>query len=191
MEEISGSRAGLKLGMHSKSITTVLRKTINSKPVAWCRKGIVGRGVFLDYLAYSEALGQSYELLENYTIPLSELKACARAQNLEFRPGDILIIRSGWTKGYATLDASGRQAWADRSPPRLGGIATTKEIAEWLWETGFSAVASDSTALESLPFSSTGEPGGLEKLSLHEVLLGGWGMPIGMSTHSYSYSNCL
>jgi hypothetical protein len=109
------------------------------------------------------------------------LKECAKAQNVEFKYGDILIIRSGWTKGYLGLNASERRDWAERTPARLGGVATTKEMAEWLWETGFSAVASDATAFESLPFIPGGEPGGLEKISLHEILLAGWGVPIGES----------
>jgi kynurenine formamidase len=111
------------------------------------------------------------------------LKACAKAQNITFKKGDILIIRSGWTKGYLDLDAEGRQAWAERSPARLGGVATSKEMAEWLWDTGFSAVASDATAFETLPFINAGEPGGLEKISLHEILLAGWGVPIGRSSN--------
>jgi len=126
-------------------------------------------------------MGTKYELLENHTISLSELKACATAQNVTFRQGDILIIRSGWTKAYLDLNSAERQAWAQRTPARLGGVATTKEMAKWLWETEFSAVASDAIAFESLPFIPGGEVGGLEKISLHEILLAGWGVPIGMS----------
>lgn len=162
--EVSGPNAGVKLGLQ-----------------LWCKKGIVGRGVFLDYLSYSETMDNKYELLENHEISLSELKACAAAQNVTFLVGDILIIRSGWTKAYLRLDEKDRVNWAMRSPPRLGGVATTKEVAEWLWDTGFSAVASDATAFESLPFKLEGEKGGLKKISLHEILLGGWGMPIGES----------
>jgi len=162
ISEFSGPSASLKLGIQS-----------------WCKQGIVGRGVFIDYLHYAESNNIQYELLENHAIPLSELKACAKAQSLTFKRGDILIVRTGWTKGYLALDAAGRKAWADRTPARLGGVATAKEMAEWLWDTGFSAVASDATAFESLPFKPEGEPGGLETISLHEVLLGGWGMPIG------------
>jgi len=135
----------------------------------------------LDYLRYAESVGKKYELLDNHTISLSELKACAKAQNVTFKTGDILIIRSGWTKGYLELDAAGRQAWAERTPVRIGGVATTMEMAEWLWETGFSAVASDAVAFESIPFIAGGEPGGLENISLHEILLAGWGVPIGKS----------
>jgi kynurenine formamidase len=160
--EISGPDAGLKLGLG-----------------LWCKKGIAGRGVLLDYLRYATGNNIEYELLDNHEISLAQLKACAEFQNTTFREGDILIIRSGWTKAYCALDEAGRTDWAMRTPPRLGGVATTKDMAEWLWDSGFSAVASDGVAFESLPFKPEGEPGGLERVSLHEVLLGGWGMPIG------------
>lgn len=123
--------------------------------------------------------------MENHEISLQELKACAAYESVEFNEGDILIVRSGWTKAYLELDEQGRRDWAARTPPRLGGVATTKEMAEWLWDSGFAGVASDATAFESLPFKPEGEPGGLEKISLHEVLLGGWGMPIGWTPRLY------
>lgn len=99
---------------------------------------------------------------------------------MEFEEGDILIIRFGWTEGYLTLNEAGRKAWGARKVVKLIGVETSKAVAEWLWEKNFSAVAADTVAFERLPFDPAGEPGGLEKLSLHEVLLGGWGMPIGV-----------
>jgi kynurenine formamidase len=139
----------------------------------------VGRGILLDYLRYAEQIDQPYEQLENHEISLAQLKSCLAFQGSDLRYGDILIVRSGWTQSYLQLDDAGKREWAARTPPRLGGVATTKEVAEWLWDNGVAAVASDSTAFESLPFRPEGEPGGLGKISLHEVLLGGWGMPIG------------
>lgn len=48
-------------------------------------------------------------------------------------------------------------------------------MAEWHWNVGFSAVAGDTNAYEAWPPASDS---GL-RLSLHEVFLAGWGMPIG------------
>lgn len=48
-------------------------------------------------------------------------------------------------------------------------------MARWLWEGEFSACAGDAPAFERIPKSSSG----LEDLLLHEILLSGWGMPIG------------
>ncbi|KAG9600511.1 hypothetical protein KCU77_g3280, partial [Aureobasidium melanogenum] len=146
---------------------------------AWCKKGVVGRGVLLDYARYADSRGIKYDPLGSQAIPLAELRACAEHQGTTFKEGDILMIRFGWTKGYQALDDAGRSAWAKRSPVELIGVQTSKEMAEWLWDTGFGAVAADTVAFERQPFDPAGEPGGLERISLHEILLGGWGMPIG------------
>jgi len=44
-------------------------------------------------------------------------------------------------------------------------------MLEWIWDSGFSAVAGDAISFEVYP-----DQGGL---SLHEYLLAGWGVPIG------------
>lgn len=136
----------------------------------------------MDHARYAESQGIKYDPLGSQAISLAELRACAQHQGTIFKEGDILMIRFGWTKGYQALDGAGRSAWAKRSPVELIGVQTSKEMAEWLWDTGFSAVAADTVAFERQPFDPAGEPGGLERISLHEILLGGWGMPIGENT---------
>lgn len=63
------------------------------------QKGIVGRGVLLDY--HSWALSQNppipHEPFKTGSIPLKYLLATAKAQGTEIKFGDILIIRSGKT----------------------------------------------------------------------------------------------
>ena len=48
---------------------------------------------------------------------------------------------------------------------------------EWHWDSGFAAVASDTVAYEAWPSPRENAHG----VSLHEVLLSGWGCPIGES----------
>lgn len=135
--------------------------------------------MLLDYARYAKHAGIEYDALGDRAVPLHELRACAAHQNVQFELGDILVIRFGWTQGYQALDEDGRREWGARKPVRLIGVETSKAMAEWLWDNGFSAVAADTVAFERQPFDPAGEPGGLENLGLHEVLLGGWGMPIG------------
>ena len=63
--------------------------------VAWAEKGIVGRGILLDYHAWRLQNRIPYEPFESNSIPLEHLKAVAKAQGTEIKFGDILIIRSG------------------------------------------------------------------------------------------------
>ncbi|KAL8822742.1 MAG: hypothetical protein Q9191_006528 [Dirinaria sp. TL-2023a] len=55
-------------------------------------------------------------------------------------------------------------------PPTLGGVEASEDMLEWIWN-NFSAVAGDQPSFECWPPSPD--------LVLHEVLLSGWGCPIG------------
>jgi len=55
------------------------------------------------------------------------------------------------------------------------GVDANEEVARWIWE-NFAAVAGDQPAFECAPFQ-VGPA--LPTASLHEILLSGWGCPIG------------
>jgi len=144
---------------------------------AWCAQGIVGRGVLLDYYAWRIKGGKPYEVLSTHAITVEELKACAEAQGTEIKQGDVLFVRSGWAAVYETLSEQQKLDWCGMSPTAWAGVKTCLDTVRWLWETGFSAVAGDAGGFEQIPFPDNAE--GLGKYHLHEILLGGWGMPIG------------
>ncbi|KAK4981178.1 hypothetical protein LTR66_010173 [Elasticomyces elasticus] len=62
---------------------------------AWSEKGIVGRGVLLDYHTWRLQNKIEYEAFKTGSIPLKDLKAVAESQGTEIKFGDILLIRSG------------------------------------------------------------------------------------------------
>ena len=64
---------------------------------AWEEKGIVGRGVLLDFDRWRRANNVEYRPLvgNRDAITLDHLKAVARSQRTEIKFGDILIIRTG------------------------------------------------------------------------------------------------
>ncbi|KAF7914144.1 uncharacterized protein EAF01_000550 [Botrytis porri] len=135
--------------------------------------GIVGRGVLLDYASWAESQGRKVNPLTTINIPLSEIKAVAEAQNVTFRPGDILFIRTGYLRAFEALSSSEAAALATASKMTTIGLEACPEVLEWLWSHEFSAAAGDQPALESLPFNLTNQ------YWMHEWLLAGWGMPIG------------
>ncbi|TXT13167.1 hypothetical protein VHUM_01568 [Vanrija humicola] len=111
------------------------------------------------------------ELFDNTTpIPVSLLQACADAQGIEFRTGDILLVHTGWTKAWYALDEAGREAMPLRSHRACTGVAQGEDMLRWHWERGIAAVASDVSAYEAWP---------PKRPALHEVFLSGWGLPIG------------
>lgn len=56
-------------------------------------------------------------------------------------------------------------------PPSFAGVQQSLPILKWIWE-NFSAVAGDQPSFECWPSQHT-------DFMLHEVLLAGWGCPIG------------
>lgn len=137
---------------------------------AWSERGIVGRGVLLDYHSWRLANKISYEPFKTDSIPLTHLKAVAESQKVEFKFGDILIIRSGYMAAYSTVQRAELESLSKVFPPTFSGVEQSEEMLEWIWN-NFSAVAGDQPSFECWPSQ--------QPYFLHEVLLAGWGCPIG------------
>lgn len=148
---------------------------LNAQPPDLSRRAIAGRGVLLDYRSWAVSNGVEYDAFTNHRVAVSDLLQCAKAQNLQFRPGDILLIRFGWTEDYLKRNEMERKALGGRETRTFVGVENTLEMAKWHWENGFAAVASDTNAYEAWCPDTNSDLG----YSLHEVFLAGWGMPIG------------
>ncbi|SPO28117.1 uncharacterized protein UTRI_04508_B [Ustilago trichophora] len=160
--------------------------------------GICGRGVLLDVFEYlshhgtsdvprddyawshwpSYGGGKGYDPRTGFRITVADLIATAKHQNVTFKRGDILLIRSGFTARYYSLSPAQRADWSDPAPAHGGegmpfaGVEQSDDMKEFLWNHHFAAVAGDSPAFEARP-TKQGE------CMLHETLLAMWGMPIG------------
>ncbi|KAF1812964.1 hypothetical protein P152DRAFT_458138 [Eremomyces bilateralis CBS 781.70] len=154
MDDIHGEHKSDVLGIH-----------------AWAEKGIVGRGVLLDFHSWRLENNVEYNPFERGNITLDQLKKVAEAQGVEIKFGDILIIRSGYMASYNKLSTDEvKQLAARPSPPTFSGVQQSEEVLEWIWN-HFSAVAGDQPSFECWPTQ--------KDYAMHEVLLGGWGCPIG------------
>ncbi|TKA67107.1 hypothetical protein B0A49_06666 [Cryomyces minteri] len=137
---------------------------------AWAEKGIVGRGVLLDYHSWRIEQGISFNAFKTESIPLEHLKKVAEAQGVTFKFGDILIVRSGYMAAYNELPKQELAALSKVMPPTFAGVEQSEEMLEWIWN-NFSAVSGDQPGFEAWPSQ--------KDYMLHEVLLAGWGCPIG------------
>ncbi|RDL34696.1 Uncharacterized protein BP5553_07824 [Venustampulla echinocandica] len=137
------------------------------------QKGIAGRGVLLDWRHYALKYKIKYSPFEAHAIPLSQLLEVAAEQNVQFCPGDILLIRSGWLEEYNKLTTHEQDALGRREKRTFCGVEASRDSIKWHWDNAFAAVAGDTTAYEAWPSL---KPWGV---SIHEVFLSGWGMPIG------------
>lgn len=117
--------------------------------------------------------------LSSTGIPLSHLQRVVTDQNVSFRRGDILFIRSGFTAAYNALSPPEQLALSKRPSADFAGVEPTEEVLHWLWDCQFAAVAGDAPAFERSPVGGKDKDDVPPPVVLHQWLLGGWGMPIG------------
>jgi kynurenine formamidase len=119
----------------------------------WARRGIVGRGVLLDVARHLEETGRPVDGGSTFDITPELLEEVREAQGVTFETGDILVLRTGWMAWYLNASDETRADLAQDSLNRLKtpGLTGGEEMAAWLWDQHFSAVAADNPALEAWP----------------------------------------
>ena len=131
--------------------------------------GLVLRGVLLDFPRYWAGAGLSVDPHSGQSISVASLLDCARAQGTHWSPGDVLVVRTGFLAAYRER---GGLAADGLAMPTSAGLDASADMARFLWDAGFAAVAADNPAVEVLP----GDPA---IGSLHRRLIPALGMPLG------------
>ena len=122
-------------GYPARSVSSFGAAKASIAPLAK-RGHVVGRGVLLDVARHRGVP----HLQANEVITPAELDEVVAKHNLEIRPGDIILIRTGW---YLEFLAKGDgEAWAWSSP----GLSW--RCAEWFHKYDTAAVAADNPAVE-------------------------------------------
>jgi kynurenine formamidase len=140
------------------------------------RRGIAGRGILADVARYYERQGKQLDCSTNDVVPLEDLVATLEAQGTNIWPGDVLLVRVGWTKAYRAMSEEQKAELARVT--KTPGIEGSGRTARWLWEQHIAAVASDSPGLEAVPPPNVGDFMEANDL-LHFHMLSFFGMPIG------------
>lgn len=143
----------------------------------WARHGIIGRGILLDAERYLKECGGLPSMTEKLSIGGHLLEEIAHAQRVEFRVGDILLLRTGWMAWYKALEADKREKLRGTLHPGPGGLRcpgldAERATAAWLWDHRIAAIAADNPAVEALPVEP--RPG-----FQHRRLIALQGMPLG------------
>ena len=101
----------IKLGIHSMCFMTSV-VSCAYEGADWAQHGICGRGVLLDMVKYyTDTLGElPYDPFTAHSISLADLLACAKAQGVEFRQADILLVRAGFLARYNSAIQEERDA---------------------------------------------------------------------------------
>ena len=150
----------------------------------WAARGLAGRAVLVDVARHLEVDASSSQ-----PITPDGLDATLAAQGTTVGTGDVLLVRTGWTAWYRTLDAEARAALPGRL--RAPGLRPGTDMLRWLWDHHVAAVASDNPALEVWPPAShltkeqrdelraANDPERAPELFMHTALLPLLGIPIG------------
>ncbi|MGO4317852.1 cyclase family protein [Agrobacterium sp. MCAB5] len=116
----------------------------------YARKGIVGRGVLLDVATFLAEQGRPVDCSQRRDFTVAELEATRKWAGIQYEVGDILVVRTGWIGWYEQADRAIRVEMAEGTP-KTPGLAGGEDMAEYLWNSHFSAVTSDCPAVEAWP----------------------------------------
>jgi kynurenine formamidase len=111
---------------------------------------IVGRGVLVDVDRFRRAQGRPIDHAAAEAIPIADVAGAAADQGVELRPGDILLIRTGWAHHHLH-ELTPQQRHDAKNPLRASGLAASHDTVAWLWDQQFSMVAADNFGVESFP----------------------------------------
>jgi kynurenine formamidase len=140
----------------------------------WSRHGIAGRGVLLD-MTRNFAGSAGYHAGESRAYSVDDLERARRTANVEFEPGDILLLYTGFAEWYLGQSIEDRKRL--RRPLSSPGLAQNENVVEYLWNAHVSAVVADNHAVEVWPVDLG--PGHPPLSFLHRVLIGQLGMALG------------
>jgi len=122
---------------------------------------IVCRGVLLDVAS----LHGTDVLPGGYGITEDDLAAAAEKVGVEVRPGDVVLVRSGWSRSFDDAEAFlGHES---------GVPGPTEEAARWLAESGIRA-----TGAETIAYEQIRPEVGHALLPVHRLLLVEYGVHI-------------
>ncbi|KAK7711226.1 hypothetical protein SLS57_008141 [Botryosphaeria dothidea] len=174
-----------KSGMYYNGVSheTAVKTTKNGIH-KWCeRGGIVGRGVLVDWTTahadldnqlrwYEHKHGNPPSAITRHEIPAAELEETLRYQGTTTRPGDIMLVRSGYVRWHDNAGPEDRKKGTQEDTCAVG-LQSNETTVRWLYDRHFAAVAGDTVAFEAWP------PPLESGWCLHEWLLVQWGTPIG------------
>jgi kynurenine formamidase len=146
----------------------------------WAEKPIVGRGLVVDIEGLLAAEGTPIDHRAGLALDADVLDRAFRAQGEQVRPGDLILVHTGWTRWFLNADVALRTEVRDGR--RATGFRQSRELPEWLWDHQVALFATDTFAVEVLPvvpdspyLDTAPEDAGM----MHQELIAKLGVPLG------------
>ena len=136
----------------------------------WAEHGIVTRAVLADVKRYADTHGIPMPPFASAPITPEILAATLEHQGSPVRPGDILLVRTGYLAGLYAVPEADRAAID--YPAGCPGLTGSEAMAELLWDWHVAAVCADNPAVEV-------RPGDRKDGSLHRRAIAMLGLALG------------
>jgi kynurenine formamidase len=138
----------------------------------WANK-VVGRGVLIDLFKYRNDIGRPINPGEPEVYSRADLEGALKAQNVELKPGSIVLARTGWMQHYLNSTPEYRESISTTTGLKACGIEPSSDTAAWLWDNRVAALGTDCPAVEQWPWDPN------DNGALHYRTLALLGLPIG------------
>jgi len=158
-------------GVTEQEVLAGTRNTIDH----WARHGLAGRAVLLDVERAMREAGLPYDPGGSSAIGVDGLELARRQAGVEFAPGDIILLHTGFAAWY--VEQPSQVKFRLHGNPATPGVEHSEAVCEYLWNSHAAAIASDTYGVEVFPadMSAEARPFGF----LHNMLIGQFGMALG------------
>ena len=95
--------------------------------------------------------GMELNGMNGHAITLEEVLEIAKESNIEFKHGDILFIRSGFTRTWESISLDEKKAYRAATQAhkhKHTGLIQSEAVCRFLWENHFVACAGDGVSFE-------------------------------------------
>lgn len=116
------------------------------------RRGIMHRFVLIDIANFYYSQGLDWSPIEGLQVTTKQLQQILEFQKVKVLPGDILLIRTGWTELYESMSFENRVKLSSE-PLKISGLKNEEAMLSWLWNSGVVGIAADNPTLEATPIN--------------------------------------
>lgn len=120
-------------------------------------QGIVARAVLVDIATHWTAQGRQWSPSSRTLIGIDDISAALAHQRISVMDGDVLLVRTGWLGWSLTTAGEAYLSGSDVESAECIGLDPQEAMAEWIWDAGIVAIASDTPALEATPIRAREE----------------------------------
>ncbi|HYF09723.1 MAG TPA: cyclase family protein [Acetobacteraceae bacterium] len=116
--------------------------------------GIAGRCVLADLARHFARTGRDWGPLGGRRATAAEVAACLEAQGVALRPGDVLLVRTGWLEAFRAapdVDARDLLVRGTDSVRDYSGVSGGEDMWRLLWDEEVAAICADNPTVEVWP----------------------------------------